>query len=201
MTTNPSATESACADGEPRWASETGQTAWLSPPGSGHLGCSGAESTYRDGADHDQNAGGARPTGRYAPPSWVGWLNARPDNPDAVIDVGLVVTAVDDRGRCADRSLLRRLQWNSDYRFGLTLRHDSLLLTVQQSGLRLMTRKGHLRLPAFARRRLALRPGDRILLVANPDSEMLLGLTAHAVATVTSHYWRLDTRAEADDSA
>ena len=83
------------------------------------------------------------------------------------------LAAVDDRGRVADRVVLRALGWPAGQR--LTIAETSGILTVHTdpAGHYQVTSQGHLRIPAPLRHRCGLTGGDRVLLAADPDRSRL----------------------------
>jgi hypothetical protein len=83
------------------------------------------------------------------------------------------LAAVDDRGRLADRIVMRALGWQAGIR--LTIAETGGVLTVRADphGTCAVTGQGYLRLPAVLRHRCALGAGDRVLLAADPDHSRL----------------------------
>jgi bifunctional DNA-binding transcriptional regulator/antitoxin component of YhaV-PrlF toxin-antitoxin module len=83
------------------------------------------------------------------------------------------LAAVDDRGRIADRVVLRALGWSAGQR--LTIAETGGMLTVHTdpAGDHQVTNQGHLRIPAPLRHRCGLTAGDRVLLAADPDESRL----------------------------
>lgn len=79
------------------------------------------------------------------------------------------LSALDDRGRLADRVIMRALGWSVGLR--LDIRETGGVLTVLTSpdGAYQVTHQGHLRLPAPLRHRCGLQTGDRVLLAADAD--------------------------------
>jgi bifunctional DNA-binding transcriptional regulator/antitoxin component of YhaV-PrlF toxin-antitoxin module len=102
----------------------------------------------------------------------LAWAVAVVDLP-AYVHGGLRGVALDDRGRIADRVVMRVLGWSAGLR--LDIREASGVLTVLTApdGSYQVTNQGHLRLPAPLRHRCGLETGDRVLLVADPDRSRL----------------------------
>jgi len=96
-----------------------------------------------------------------------------------------VVTSVDDRGRLADRSLVRVLDWESQRRFEVSVLREMVIVTARSSGIRLVTRQGYLRLPPFIRRGLGLVAGSRLLLAANLEYDRVVAFTTSALDAMT----------------
>ena len=83
------------------------------------------------------------------------------------------LSAIDDRGRVADRVVMRALGWSAGLR--LAIRETAGVLTVRNDpeGDSQVTSHGHFRLPAPLRHRCALHAGDRVLLAADPHRSRL----------------------------
>jgi hypothetical protein len=116
-------------------------------------------------------------SGRAAVPSVVtlvrGPLPLPTLTPRRISTVVYGLSAVDDRGRVADRVIMRVLGWSAGLR--LDIRETGGILTVltDRDGGYQVTSQGHLRLPAPLRHRCGLQAGDRILLAADPDRSRL----------------------------
>jgi hypothetical protein len=82
-------------------------------------------------------------------------------------------SAVDDRGRVADRVVLRALGWAAGHRLDIREATGSLTVVPDPTGTHQVTGQGHLRIPAEMRHRCGLRTGDRVLLAADPDRSYL----------------------------
>lgn len=81
---------------------------------------------------------------------------------------------LDCNGRIADNHLLRALGWDTSTRLDIREQGGLLLITATAQGVFALTRQGHLRLPATARRWCGLGAGDRVLLAAEPDQGRLV---------------------------
>ena len=82
--------------------------------------------------------------------------------------------ATDDRGRIADRLVLRALGWEPGTSIHVEVHGGVAVVTAGPGGPSRLTAPGHLRLPAKVRHQLGLRSGDRVLLVARPAALQLL---------------------------
>ncbi|SFR27352.1 hypothetical protein SAMN04488564_11110 [Lentzea waywayandensis] len=81
------------------------------------------------------------------------------------------VATLDDRGRVADRHMTAALNWTATTRLNIR-EHDGLLaVTADPHGVFKLTKQGHVRLPADARRAAHLKSADRVLLVAHLDRQ------------------------------
>jgi hypothetical protein len=83
------------------------------------------------------------------------------------------LAAVDDRGRVADRVVLRSLGWSAGLRLDIHETAGVLAVTADPAGGYQITNQGNLRLPASLRHRCGLAAGDRVLLAADPDRSRL----------------------------
>jgi len=84
------------------------------------------------------------------------------------------LAALDDRGRLADRTIMRALGWSAGLRLDIREAVGLLVVHARPDGEFRVTGQGHLRLPALIRRRCGLEPGDRVLLAADPPQRQLV---------------------------
>ena len=77
-------------------------------------------------------------------------------------------SALDDRGRLGDRTIMLALGWSAGLRLDISEIRGLLVIRSQQHGEFHVTGQGHLRVPAPLRHRCGLEPGDRVLLAADP---------------------------------
>jgi hypothetical protein len=83
------------------------------------------------------------------------------------------LAAVDDRGRVADRVVLRALGWRPGQRLTIAETGGVLTVHIDPAGDFQVTNQGHLRIPAALRHRCGLSAGHRVLLAADPDRSRL----------------------------
>lgn len=83
------------------------------------------------------------------------------------------LAALDDRGRVADRVVMRTLGWSAGLRLGIAETGGVLAVRPGPQGAYQVTGQGYLRLPASLRHRCGLVAGDRVLLAADPDRSQL----------------------------
>jgi hypothetical protein len=83
------------------------------------------------------------------------------------------LSALDDRGRVADRVVMRTLGWSAGLRLDIHETAGVLTALTAPDGAYQVTNQGHLRLPAPLRHRCGLQAGDRVLLAADPDQSRL----------------------------
>lgn len=114
-----------------------------------------------------------------------------------------VVTAVDARGRLADASPVRALGWPPGTPVVLHVVQGAVVVVTRavthnagpgrQEGPRrerhMITRQGHLRLPAHVRHGCRLDPGARLLVAAHPDSAVLVAFTTRVLDGVLRAYY------------
>jgi hypothetical protein len=87
------------------------------------------------------------------------------------------MTVLDRNGRIADCVALRALGWTAGIRLVTGGTRELVTLHAatddSSSGGSCVTPQGYVRLPAQLRHRCGLRPGDRVLLAADPPQQML----------------------------
>ena len=98
------------------------------------------------------------------------------------------VTTVDGRGRLADGSPLRVLQWGPGLSLNLMVTLGAVVAYAHPDGRETVTGQGHLRLPADLRHALRLNSGDRLLVVAHPHQGLLVVYTMPALDAMVSSY-------------
>jgi hypothetical protein len=84
------------------------------------------------------------------------------------------LAAVDCRGRVADRAVVHALGWTPGTRLDIRETRGLLVIRTDTHGVFSVTTQGHLRLPAPVRRCCGLLPGDRVLLAADPNRDLLI---------------------------
>ncbi len=115
------------------------------------------------------------------PPRARGLPMAVLSTPDEAGPAFYLVTAIDTWGRLADMTPTRAMKWGPGRKISFTADLAAGFIVIKPGGLHHVTNQGHLRLPLHLRRRLALRPGDRLLLAIMAH----LGLiTAYPMSTV-----------------
>jgi bifunctional DNA-binding transcriptional regulator/antitoxin component of YhaV-PrlF toxin-antitoxin module len=93
------------------------------------------------------------------------------------------LAAVDDRGRVADYAIVQALGWRPGTRLDIRVARGWIVVMVSDEGAFSVTNRGHVRLPATARRCCGVMPGDRVLLVADPANGSLV---VHPPAVIDS---------------
>jgi bifunctional DNA-binding transcriptional regulator/antitoxin component of YhaV-PrlF toxin-antitoxin module len=83
-------------------------------------------------------------------------------------------SAVDSHGRVAERAAIDALGWTPGTRLDIVATSTHLTLHAATDGVVMVKARRYLWLPAPTRHRLGLRPGDRVLLAADPERQMLV---------------------------
>jgi bifunctional DNA-binding transcriptional regulator/antitoxin component of YhaV-PrlF toxin-antitoxin module len=84
------------------------------------------------------------------------------------------LSALDDRGRLADRTIMQVLGWSAGLRLHIEETRGLLVIRSHEQGEFHVTGQGHLRVPAPLRHRCGLQTGDRALLTADPRRDQLV---------------------------
>ncbi|MGW6335924.1 AbrB/MazE/SpoVT family DNA-binding domain-containing protein [Nocardia rhamnosiphila] len=82
------------------------------------------------------------------------------------------VTSIDERGRLAARTTVRRLGWAPGQMVSMEVKHGLVVMRRSRRGQR-SPKSGYVVLPARIRNRVGLYAGDRVLLAASLDDEVL----------------------------
>jgi hypothetical protein len=96
------------------------------------------------------------------------------------------VTAIDDRGRLSDTSAVSVLGWLPGLCLGFSVLPGATGVVVERGGHAILNGRGRLLLPVPVRRALYLERGDRVLLAAHPDRDLLIAYTRNAIEAMTS---------------
>ncbi|WP_246868504.1 hypothetical protein [Saccharopolyspora sp. ASAGF58] len=113
-----------------------------------------------------QPSGPLRGGGRGLPMPTV----AGPQRPSATYGIG----RVDPSGRISARPILHTLGWHPGRRTALSVISDVLVLSPDPCGIHQLPDTPHIVLPFAARTRCGIHTGDPVLLVADPDRDLLL---------------------------
>jgi hypothetical protein len=92
-----------------------------------------------------------------------------------------VVTAIDDRGRLGDTSAAAVLGWTVCVALTFSVLSGVTGVAVTRGGYGTLTGRGRLLLPVAVRRVLRLEPGERLLVAAHPDRDLLIVYTMTAL--------------------
>jgi hypothetical protein len=113
------------------------------------------------------------PPGKLPPASLAADF-AYPENiaPAECGELHCSMTSIDGRGRLAARATVRRLGWASGQIISMEVKHRLVVIRRSRWGQRL-PRSGFVVLRSRIRHRVGLYTGDRVLLVASLDDEVL----------------------------
>jgi hypothetical protein len=113
---------------------------------------------------------------------------ARLTSPTREASTYYTVTTIDDRGRLADGSPLRILQWEPGLTIALLVLPGAVVAAAHRSGQITVTHRRQLRLPAALRHSMRLEPGARLLMAADLHRDLLVVYTMTAVEAMVSEY-------------
>ncbi len=97
------------------------------------------------------------------------------------VGVQFAATAIDARGRLADRSMVRALTWCPGTPLTFYVVDRAVVAISLGTGAAAVTARGHVRLPATIRHQCRIRTGDRLLMLIRPEDDRLLVFTAPLV--------------------
>jgi hypothetical protein len=100
----------------------------------------------------------------------------------------LVVTKMDLHGRLADRTPLQALRWSPGQPVTFAADSHRGVLLIRRGGLEAITGQGHLRVPARVRHMLRLSAGERLLVAAFAQHDLLIVHTMAAVDAMMLAY-------------
>ncbi|MET7948986.1 AbrB/MazE/SpoVT family DNA-binding domain-containing protein [Micromonospora sp. NPDC005324] len=81
---------------------------------------------------------------------------------------------LDSRGRIADRTAMRELQWAPGQPLNIREHRGLIVVSADKQGVFKVTKYGFVRLPAVVRQWCGLAAGDRVFIVAEPASNRLV---------------------------
>jgi hypothetical protein len=97
------------------------------------------------------------------------------------------MSVLDRGGRIADRAAIEALAWTPGTRLHLDPGRTHLTLRAAIDGAFAVKDHRYLWLPAAPRHRLGLRPGDRVLLAAQPERQTLIVYPPAALDELLTH--------------
>ena len=97
------------------------------------------------------------------------------------------MSALDRGGRIADRAVIEAMAWTPGTRLRVDASRTHLTLRAAIDGTSAVSEHRYLWLPAPARHRLGLRPGDRVLLAAHPQRQTLVVYPPAALDELLAH--------------
>ncbi|GAA4855413.1 hypothetical protein GCM10025787_44300 [Saccharopolyspora rosea] len=103
------------------------------------------------------------------------------------------IAAVDERGRIAEGRIVGARGWSPGQRLRLEpLSNTTVAVLADPGGLFTLTRRGHVPLPIAVRRWCGLQPGDRVLLAAAPEKQLLVVHTMAALDAMVAAFHAQD---------
>jgi hypothetical protein len=97
-------------------------------------------------------------------------------------------TAVTNRGRLADRTLVKTMEWSAATAITIDMLPEAGIIVVTRGGSDSITRDGYLQLPADIRHGCHIRGGERLLAVARPSHNIVVVYTPCALDAMTTAY-------------
>ncbi|MFX0577109.1 AbrB/MazE/SpoVT family DNA-binding domain-containing protein [Nocardia nepalensis] len=110
-----------------------------------------------------------RHDGREVPFAFPGVVEATP-----IGELFCAAGTIDDHGRVSDRSALKHLAWYAGQALGFEGDDQFVVVRWLRQGRWSVGRSGYLLIPAAFRHRCNLDPGDRVLLAASRDNDLLV---------------------------
>jgi hypothetical protein len=98
------------------------------------------------------------------------------------------VTAIDVWGRLADRSALTALRWRPGLAVAVSIIREAVAVIPHHDSRHTVNQQGHLRLPATVRHLSRLKAGDRLLLAACLDRDVLIAYPMAALDAMVLAY-------------
>jgi hypothetical protein len=109
------------------------------------------------------------------------------------------MSVLDRGGRIADRAAVAALGWTPGTRLRVHIAHTHLTLRAAIDGSLAVKDHRFLWLPAATRHRLDLRPGDRVLLAAEPQRQTLVIYPPAALDELLAHEWSASKGGDRDE--
>lgn len=109
------------------------------------------------------------------------------------------MSILDRGGRIADRAALAALGWTPGTRLRVHIAHTHLTLRAAIDGPLAVKDHRFLWLPAASRHRLDLRPGDRVLLAAEPSRQTLVIYPPATLDELLAHERSTSTGGDCDE--
>lgn len=106
------------------------------------------------------------------------------------------IAALDHRGRLAEQAIVHALGWEPDELLIIDVHASTIVCYREQQGNARLTKRAHIPIPTPLRRWYGLVAGDRMLLGAVPESEILIihTMTALDQMVLAHHKWLTETQ-------
>jgi hypothetical protein len=110
------------------------------------------------------------------------------DEPDMGAGRFYAAAVLDDRGRLSDRSAVKQLAWRAGMPITIDSHPQTGLVLIYPGGSHRLTRDGYVRVPAKVRHNCRLEGGDRVLMVASIERQVLGVYLPSAVEAMIAAY-------------
>ncbi|MGY1969041.1 hypothetical protein ACW9HH_32810 [Nocardia gipuzkoensis] len=124
------------------------------------------------------------PTPRSVPQQPLAYEFAFPEDlhDEFVTKLHCTVTAIDDRGRIAAASVVKHLGWIPGQPCSFEMFHQSLVKIRRSADGAKVRSNGYLHLPTAIRNKCRIYTGDRVLLAASLEVDLLVVYPPHALS-------------------
>jgi AbrB family looped-hinge helix DNA binding protein len=112
-----------------------------------------------------------------------------------VYDIG----RVDTSGRVLSGDLVEALRWQAGDKLEVVLTQGAIVIRVSPDGPFSVSRRPRIIIPAEARRRHGIRPGDHVLLAGAPDYGVVIVYPLSALDDMIAGYHSAHSAAGGDD--
>jgi AbrB family looped-hinge helix DNA binding protein len=111
-------------------------------------------------------------------------LHQLPRDTSMLYDIGLVDTS----GRIGNREIVDALRWRPGDKLETILTQGAIVIRLSAGGLFSVPQRRRIIIPAAARRRHGIRPGDHVLIAAAPDYEIVIVYPLSALDEMIARY-------------
>jgi len=95
---------------------------------------------------------------------------------------------VDDSGRVGNRDIVEALRWQPGDKLETILAQGAIIIRVSSDGPFSVRQRPRIIIPATARRRWAIKPGDHVLVAAAPEYGLVIVYPLSALDEMITHY-------------
>jgi len=106
------------------------------------------------------------------------------------------IGSVDTSGRVANCDIVEALRWRPGDKLEMIFSHGTIVIRVSPDGFFSVPRRPRIIIPARARRRCAIRPGDHVLLAAAPDYGIVIVYPLPVLDEMIARYHSASSAAE-----
>ena len=111
-------------------------------------------------------------------------LHRLPHDTSMLYDIG----RVDDSGRVVNRDIVEALRWQPGDKLETILAQGAIIIRVSSDGPFSVRQRPRIIIPATARRRWAIKPGDHVLVAAAPEYGLVIVYPLSALDEMITHY-------------